>query len=179
MKSTLSLRLPGRYARVIRGIRDATLEELHERARQKRYLVKLTDTHLVLSDPDQDIRNRQVIGRHGEEIGHVSDLFVDKLENKLRMLQVGDGRFLGLGDRHFLVLVDAVTSVFKDDVYIDQTRENDINSPVYDLALSEAPSRDSWRVTMATTAIHRAGAPPTRTLAINVIEGPSPAAARA
>ncbi len=109
---------------------------------QNDILVKLSDAHLVLSDPDQDIRNRKVIDRHGEEIGHVSGLFVDKLENKLRMLQVGAGGFLGLGDRHFLVPVDAVTSVSEDEVHIDQTREKVVNSPVYDPALNEAPNRD-------------------------------------
>ncbi len=105
-------------------------------------LVKLSDAHLVLADPDQDIRDRKVIDRHGDEIGHVSGLFVDKAENKLRMLQVGAGGFLGLGDRHFLIPVDAVTRVSKDEVHIDQTRENVVKSPVYDPALSEAPSRD-------------------------------------
>jgi sporulation protein YlmC with PRC-barrel domain len=109
---------------------------------QNDILVKLSDAHLVLSNTAQDVRNRKVIDRHGEEIGHVSDLFVDKLENKLRMLQVGAGGFLGLGDRHFLVPVDAITSVSKDEVHIDQTREKVVNSPVYDPALNEAPSPD-------------------------------------
>ena len=43
-----------------------------------------------------DIRTTKVLDRHGEAIGHVSDLFVDQNEKKLRMLQVAAGGFLGL-----------------------------------------------------------------------------------
>jgi sporulation protein YlmC with PRC-barrel domain len=106
-------------------------------------LVKLSDAGRVLSDPGQDIRGRKVIDREGAEVGHVSDLFVDKDESKVRVLQIRAGGFLGLGDQHFLVPVGAVTSVSSDEVHIDQSREKVVNSPVYDPQL-EVPSRDSW-----------------------------------
>ena len=41
-------------------------------------LVKLGDTNLVLSDSDKDIRERKVIDSDGNNIGHVSALFIDK-----------------------------------------------------------------------------------------------------
>ena len=105
---------------------------------------KLNDTNLTLADSRQDIRGRKVIDRHGEEIGHVSDLFIDEAERNVRMLQISAGGFLGLGDRHFLLPVDAISTVGKDEVHIDQTREHVVNSPAYDPKLIARPSREYW-----------------------------------
>ncbi len=105
-------------------------------------LVKLSDANLMLADPSQDIRDRKVIDQHGDEIGHVSGLFIDKNEKKVRIVQVGAGGFLGLGERHFLVPVEAVSSVTQDEVHISQTSERVVNSPAYDPNLTEVPSRD-------------------------------------
>jgi sporulation protein YlmC with PRC-barrel domain len=107
-------------------------------------LVKLNDESLILSDPSQDIRHRKVVDSNGEEIGHVSDLFVDRELKKVRMLQVAAGGFLGLGDRHFLIPVDAVRRVTQNAVYIDQTRAKVIGSPPYDPKLIDVPFRESW-----------------------------------
>jgi sporulation protein YlmC with PRC-barrel domain len=107
-------------------------------------LEKLSDTDLALADVDQDIRGRKVVDRNGEDIGHVSNLFIDTGERKVRMLEVRAGGFLGLGDRHFLLPVDAITSVGKDDVHVDQTREHILNSPVYDPSLIELPDHEYW-----------------------------------
>ncbi len=105
-------------------------------------LVKLSDTHLMLSDPEQDIRDRTVIDQNGDEIGHVSGLFIDPGEKKVRVLEVAAGGFLGLGERHFLVPVEAVSGVTQDEVRIDQTREHVANSPAYDPTLTEMQTRD-------------------------------------
>jgi sporulation protein YlmC with PRC-barrel domain len=107
-------------------------------------LVKLSDDTLMLDDPSADIRDRKVIDRQGDAIGHVSDLFVDRNEKKVRMLQVAAGGFLGLGDRHFLVPVDAITSVSESEIHIDQTRAKVVGSPAYDPKLSDLPPRDTW-----------------------------------
>lgn len=107
-------------------------------------LVKLSDETLILADPSQDIRHRKVIDRDGEEIGHVSDLFVDRDLKRVRMMQVAAGGFLGLGDRHFLVPVDAVRRVTQNTVYIDHTRAKVIGSPPYDPKLIVVPVRESW-----------------------------------
>ena len=76
---------------------------------------KLNVTGLSLADASQDIRNRKVIDRHGDEIGHVSDLFIDQDERKVRMLEIRAGGFLGIGDRHALLPVEAITRVTKDE----------------------------------------------------------------
>lgn len=107
-------------------------------------LEKLSDTSLTLGDPAQDIRNRKVVDAHGEDIGHVSALFIDQDERKVRMLEVRAGGFLGLGDRHFLLPVDAITSVTKGEVHVNQTRERIVHSPVYAPTLIEAPTQKYW-----------------------------------
>jgi hypothetical protein len=71
-------------------------------------------------------------------------LFVDHGERRVRMLQIAAGGFLGIGERHFLVPVDALASVSDNEVHIDQTRAKIIDSPAYDPKLSETPSQEAW-----------------------------------
>ncbi|MGH7707592.1 MAG: PRC-barrel domain-containing protein, partial [Vulcanimicrobiaceae bacterium] len=87
-------------------------------------LVKLSAANLTLADPSQDIRHRRVVDQNGAAIGHVSELIVDRAERTLRMLQVAAGGFLGLGERHFLLPIEAVTSVTPDEVRINRTCEH-------------------------------------------------------
>jgi len=49
-------------------------------------------------DSSEDIRNRKVINEHGNDIGHISGLFINKDERN-RVLQVAAGGFLGPGER--------------------------------------------------------------------------------
>jgi sporulation protein YlmC with PRC-barrel domain len=107
-------------------------------------LEKLNDTGLTLAEPGQDIRGRKVVDRHGAEIGHISDLFIDEDERKVRMLEIRAGGFLGIGDRHFLLPVDAITNVAKNEVHVNETRERIVGSPVYDPTLIVAPTQESW-----------------------------------
>jgi sporulation protein YlmC with PRC-barrel domain len=110
-----------------------------------RALQNLSGSNLILANPDLDIRGRAVVDRHGVEIGHVSDLFVDASERKVRMLQIRTGGgFLGIGDRHVLLPVDAIASVAKDTVHVNETRDRVVNSPAYDPALLEAPTPKIW-----------------------------------
>ena len=96
-----------------------------------RTLLRLRDTDLTVT-PDADVRGRDVIDRHGEDIGHVDDLLVDAEHERVRFLQVAAGGFLGLGERKFLIPVDAVTEVEGDRVRVDQARERVIDAPRYD-----------------------------------------------
>jgi len=98
-------------------------------------LVKLGDTDLKLADPNEDVRGRKVVDRDGDDIGHVDGLLVDQRDNKVRFLQVAAGGFLGIGERKFLIPVDAVTSVLPNEVRIDQTRQHLIGAPAYDPTL--------------------------------------------
>ena len=107
-------------------------------------LENLNDSALVLENPHLDIRGRTVIDRHGLEIGHVSDLFVDAGERKVRMLQLRTGGFAGIGERHFLLPVDAIVGVEKRTVRVNETRERVQNSPAYDPPVS-GPAPNSAR----------------------------------
>ncbi len=107
-------------------------------------LEKLTDSGMDLADPSQDVRGRKVLDRGGEEIGHISSLFIDVHERKVRMIEVRSGGFLGIGDRHLLLPVDAITQVTKAAVSVNATREHIANSPVYDPALVDAPTQEAW-----------------------------------
>lgn len=106
-------------------------------------LEKISDTALSPADPRMDIRGRTVIDRHGDDIGHVNDLLIDREERRVRFLEVGAGGFLGLGERHFLVPVEAVTAVEGNRVRIDRTREHITGSPEYDPQLTRR-TRDDY-----------------------------------
>jgi sporulation protein YlmC with PRC-barrel domain len=107
-------------------------------------LKKLSETNLDLADPSQDIRGRKVIDRDGSETGHISALFVDEADRRVRMLEISGGGFLGMGDRHYLLPVDAIERVTKDEVRISETRERVAGSPAYDPELVDVPTRENW-----------------------------------
>ena len=106
-------------------------------------LEKLSDAGLTLADPSQDIRGRTVVDHQGEQLGHVSGLFIDTKERKVRVMEVRAGGFLGLGDRHFLLPIETVLSVTADEVHVGETRERILGAPVYDPMLIERPTAAS------------------------------------
>ena len=101
----------------------------------KDLLEKLKDTDLEFADSDQDLRNRKVTDSSGKHIGHVSALFVDRQDRKIRFLQVGAGGFLGIGEREFLVPVEDIVRSTPDEVFINHTLEHVVNAPPYTLSL--------------------------------------------
>jgi sporulation protein YlmC with PRC-barrel domain len=105
-------------------------------------LYSLNDEPYDVKNRAEDIRKRTVVDRDGDEIGTVDDLLIDGHEYKVRFLQVKDGGFLGIGGRHFLVPVDAVTRVTEDTVSIDQSRAHVGDGPVYDPTVA---SDEEWR----------------------------------
>ena len=74
----------------------------------------------------------------------MSSLFIDEAERKVRMIEIRAGGFLGIGERHFLIPVDAVARVDKDEVHINLTREHIAGSPHYDPGLIEEPTQSNW-----------------------------------
>jgi sporulation protein YlmC with PRC-barrel domain len=76
---------------------------------------------LMTTDPAADVRDRRVLDKAGQDIGHVDDLLVDDREHKVRFLRVAAGGFLGLGEAKFLIPVDAITKVEAKAVHVDQT----------------------------------------------------------
>jgi len=96
-------------------------------------LVKIGDLHETVDNThDQDIRGRHVKDRDGKDLGHISDLLVDQAENKVQLLEIASGGFLGLGQEKVYIPVDAITSIEGETVTIDLTREHIAGAPEYD-----------------------------------------------
>ncbi len=95
-------------------------------------LVKLGDSDLILETPAHDVRGRAVYSNAGEQIGTVEDLYVDEDERKVRFLDVEAGGFLGIGEKHFLVPVGAISEVTEDRLIVDESREKVLSSPPLD-----------------------------------------------
>ena len=107
-------------------------------------LTKLRDTDLSLADDRQDIRGRTVVDQDGKHVGHVRALFVDEADRKVRILDIGSGGILGIGDQHFLLPVDAVTAVTDKEVRVNETSDRIKKSPAYDPALVVTYTHDYW-----------------------------------
>ena len=113
-------------------------------------LRKLGDTGLTVADPNEDVRGMKVIDRSGEELGEVDDLMIDDREHKVRFLRVASGGFLGIGESHFMLPVEAITRISEDEVQVNQTRERIAGSPRYDPDLTnELDSLKDDRETIA------------------------------
>ncbi len=107
-------------------------------------LEKLGDTDLILARDDQDVRGRKVVDPHGDQIGHVSNLFVDDVHCKVRLLEIRSGGFFRVGQTHGLIPVEAITRVTPDTIVISATRDHVAHSPAYDPELVKAPDQPYW-----------------------------------
>lgn len=99
-------------------------------------LVSLSDTDLTVSNPEEDVRGRKVLDRVGEELGEVDDLLLDEQDSKVRFLRIASGGFLGIGEDHSVIPIDAITRIDEDHVHLDQTREKVAGAPRYDPTLA-------------------------------------------
>ena len=103
-------------------------------------LVRLSDSGLALEDLTQDVRGLGVYDNDGDRIGTVDDLYADAQERKVRFLDVSAGCILGLGERHFLIPVEAVSEVREDGVVVvDQKRRKVAESPLFDADVVPQP----------------------------------------
>lgn len=104
----------------------------------------LSESQLAVGDPADDVRGRKVFDAGGKEIGTVDDLIVDEAESKVRFLRVARGGFLGIGERRFVVPVDAVANVTQHAVHIDRGHEHAAAAPDYDPDLAAADHHNYW-----------------------------------
>lgn len=105
-------------------------------------LIRLGDSDETVANAADDIRDRHVKDKDGEDLGKVSDLLVDTTEHKVRLIEVASGGFLGIGREKTYLPVDAITAITDDEVRIDQTRSHIAGSPAYDPALVQV--RDTY-----------------------------------
>ncbi len=106
-------------------------------------LVKLSDSGFVLEDPSQDLRGLDVYDPNGKKVGTIGEFYVDGEERKVRFLEVGTGGFLGIGEKHFLIPIEAVRDANEDRVSIEQSRESVLGAP--DFRVDTAPTADYLR----------------------------------
>ena len=103
-------------------------------------LVRLSDSGLVLENLTQDVRGLDVYDEDGDQIGTVDDLYADAEERKVRFLAVAAGGLLGLGEKRFLIPVEAVSEVLREDVVVvDQKRQKVAESPLFDADVVPQP----------------------------------------
>ena len=92
-------------------------------------LIKLRDSDLPRDPNAKALLDSDVYDPDGERIGTVKDLYVDAEDEDVRFLDVGAGGFLGLGEKHFMIPMEAVTDTSGGGVTIEQRREKVEGSP--------------------------------------------------
>ena len=92
-------------------------------------LVRMGDSAFVPANPEDYLCGKDVYDPHGQRMGRVEDLYIDRQEREVRYLEVGAGGFLGIGERRFLVPVEAVTKVSKDQVVVEPERTERADGP--------------------------------------------------
>ncbi len=90
-------------------------------------LIRLGDSDFVPANPEDDLRGKDVYDAEGQRIGSVGDLYIDRQEREVRFLEVGAGGFLRMGEKHFLVPVEAVVEVADDRVTIEPGRTEKVD----------------------------------------------------
>lgn len=109
-------------------------------------LARLGDSDFVLEDPEQDIRGNEVYDPKGQRIGNVDDLYIDEEQSGLRFLEVVDGGLLGIlgiGEKRFLVPVEAVTEIARGMVTVEPGRTEKVDGPAaFDTKVVHPPALD-------------------------------------
>jgi sporulation protein YlmC with PRC-barrel domain len=108
-------------------------------------LVRLSDSDFVAANPEDDLCGKGVYDPHGQRMGSVEDLYIDRQEREVRFLEVGAGGFLGIGERRFLVPVEAVTRVSEDRVTVEPDRTEKADGPAPFDTKVRPPSADDRR----------------------------------
>lgn len=110
-----------------------------ERTEAKSGLIRLSESELILKDHTHDVYGYDVFDEEGEQIGSVEDLYVDEDEREVCFLDVAAGGFLGIGEKHFLIPVEAVAEVSDNSLTVDHSRQKVVDSPPFDTsAVSQA-----------------------------------------
>ena len=110
-------------------------------------LISLGDSDFVSANPEDDLRGKAVYDPHGQRMGSVHDLYVDRQEREARLIEVKDGGLLGIlgpRKRSYLVPVEAVTGVAEDRVTVEPGRTERAPGPAPFNAKVKPPSEDDW-----------------------------------
>jgi sporulation protein YlmC with PRC-barrel domain len=97
-----------------------------------RDLERLTHSGLTLADPTTDLSGREVLDREGDTVGTIVDLLVDLEQGVPRLVEVETaGGLLGLGRKHRLIPVEALTTRDLRTVQVDRSSDEIDATPVY------------------------------------------------
>ena len=106
-------------------------------------LVRLGDSDFVPATPEDDLRAMAVYDSEGQHIGSVEDLYIVRKEREVRFLEVGAGGLLGIGEKRFLVPVEAVVRVAEGWVTIEPDRKEKVEgSAPFDTKVAPPPTSD-------------------------------------
>ncbi len=106
-------------------------------------LIRLGDSDFVPANPEDDLCGKGVLDAEGQRLGKVEDLYVDRQEREVRFLEVGVGGVLGIGQKRFLVPVEAVTKVAEGWVTIEPGRTERVAGPApFDTKVAPPPAED-------------------------------------
>ena len=106
-------------------------------------LIRLGDSDFVPANPEDDLCGKGVLDPEGQRIGKVEDLYIDRQEREVRFLEVGVGGVLGIGQKRFLVPVEAVTKVAEGWVTIEPGRTEKVAGPApFDTKVAPPPKDD-------------------------------------
>jgi sporulation protein YlmC with PRC-barrel domain len=92
-------------------------------------LVRMGESSFVPTNPEDDVRGKDVYTIDGKVIGSVEDLYIDRQEREVRFLEVGAGGFLGIGEKRLLFPVEAVAEVAAGRVTIEPERTQKVEGP--------------------------------------------------
>jgi sporulation protein YlmC with PRC-barrel domain len=92
-------------------------------------LVRMGESSFVPRNLEDDVRGKDVYDQEGQRVGSVEDLYIDRKEREVRFLEVGAGGFIGIGEKRFLVPVEAVVEVAEEWVAIEPDRKEKVEGP--------------------------------------------------
>ena len=106
-------------------------------------LARLGESGLVPQNPEGEVRGKDVYDAEGQHVGRVEDLYIDRQEREVRFLELGAGGFLGIGQKRFLVPVEAVVEVAEGWVAIEPGRTEKVEGPApFDTRVVPPPADD-------------------------------------
>jgi sporulation protein YlmC with PRC-barrel domain len=109
-------------------------------------LVRLGESGFVPQNLEDDVRGKDVYDAEGQRLGSVEDLYIDRKEREVRFLEVGAGGFLGIGEKRFLVPVEAVVEVAEEWVAIEPGRKEKVEGPApFDTRVAPQPAAEDRR----------------------------------
>ena len=104
------------------------------------------ESGFVPANLEDDVRGKDVYDPEGQRVGRVEDLYIDRQEREARFLEVGAGGFLGIGEKRFLVPVEAVVKVSEEWVAIEPGRTKKVEGPApFDTKVAPAPAAEVRR----------------------------------